>query len=183
MLLNPTSQNNAPLLGNVEDHGNVEDQRYQVLVLCTGNSARSILAEALFNELGGDLFHAWSAGSHPTGRVNPFALELLQQKGYDCSGFRSKSWEEFTGAPHLDFVVTVCGNAAAENCPSFAGEFQKIHWGLPDPAELTSDPEAARQAFRHCYETLRGRITALLELSDEQRSKAVLAQHMRALAD
>ncbi|MDP1932046.1 MAG: arsenate reductase ArsC [Gammaproteobacteria bacterium] len=176
MLLSPSPQDSATL------HGNVEGRRFQVLVLCTGNSARSILAEALFNELGGDLFRAWSAGSHPTGRVNPFALELLEQEGFDCSGFRSKSWDEFTGAPHLDFVVTVCGNAAAENCPSFAGEFQRIHWGLPDPAELTADPAAARQAFRQCFDTLRARIIALLELPEEQRSKSALTQQMRALA-
>ncbi|OGT72135.1 MAG: hypothetical protein A3H44_07620 [Gammaproteobacteria bacterium RIFCSPLOWO2_02_FULL_57_10] len=162
----------------------MKEQRFQVLVLCTGNSARSILAEALFNEIGGTVFQAWSAGSHPAGRVNPFALELLQQKGFDCSGFRSKSWDEFAGpdAPHMDFVVTVCGNAAAENCPNFSGDFQKIHWGLPDPAELTADPEAARQAFAQCFDTLKSRITALLELPEDQLSQSALAQQMRALA-
>ncbi|MGB4247220.1 MAG: arsenate reductase ArsC [Pseudohongiellaceae bacterium] len=179
MLLSTSPQDSATLHGNP-----VKEQRFQVLVLCTGNSARSILAEALFNEIGGTVFQAWSAGSHPAGRVNPFALELLQQKGFDCSGFRSKSWDEFAGpdAPHMDFVVTVCGNAAAENCPNFSGDFQKIHWGLPDPAELTADPEAARQAFAQCFDTLKSRITALLELPEDQLSQSALAQQMRALA-
>jgi len=179
MLLSTSPQDSAALHGSP-----VKEQRFQVLVLCTGNSARSILAEALFNEIGGTVFQAWSAGSHPAGRVNPFALELLQQKGFDCSGFRSKSWDEFAGpdAPHMDFVVTVCGNAAAENCPNFSGDFQKIHWGLPDPAELTADPEAARQAFAQCFDTLKSRITALLELPEDQLSQSALAQQMRALA-
>lgn len=179
MLLNASTQDRAELHGNA-----MQERRFQVLVLCTGNSARSILAEALFNEIGGTVFHAWSAGSHPAGRVNPFALELLQQKGFDCSGFRSKSWEEFAGpdAPHMDFVVTVCGNAAAENCPNFSGDFQKIHWGLPDPAELTADPDAARQAFAQCFETLKARISSLMELPQDQLSQPALARQMRALA-
>lgn len=180
MLLNSTTQSHAELHGRA-----AENRPFQVLVLCTGNSARSILAEALFNEIGATAFHAWSAGSHPAGKVNPFALELLQQNGFDCSGFRSKSWDEFAGpdAPHMDFVVTVCGNAAAENCPNFSGDFQKIHWGLPDPAELTADPEAARRAFSQCFETLKARITALLELPREELSQSALAKYMRALAN
>jgi arsenate reductase len=160
-----------------------KDSRYKLLVLCTGNSARSILAEALFNETGSELFEAWSAGSHPAGRVNPFALELLEQQGFDCRGLRSKSWNEFAGsdAPHLDFVVTVCGHAAAENCPAFLGDFERIHWGLPDPAELTEDPEAARAAFAQVFTTLKHRITALCDLPSSQRSKAALTEHMHKL--
>ena len=179
MLLNISLQDRT----NLHDSA-VQDRRFHVLVLCTGNSARSILAEALFNAIGGTAFHAWSAGSHPAGRVNPFALELLQQKGIDCSGFRSKSWDEFAGtdAPHMDFVVTVCGNAAAENCPNFSGDFQKIHWGLPDPAQLIADPDAARKAFSECFETLKTRITALVETPRSKLSQSALAQHMRSLA-
>lgn len=157
--------------------------RYKLLVLCTGNSARSILAEALFNSAGTELFEAWSAGSHPAGRVNPFALELLEQQGFACAGFRSKSWNEFAAAdaPHLDFVVTVCGNAAAANCPAFLGDFERIHWGLPDPAAVTADPQAAREAFAQVFATLKLRIETLCELPANQRSKTALTEHMRAL--
>ncbi|MDX1490852.1 MAG: arsenate reductase ArsC [Pseudohongiellaceae bacterium] len=157
---------------------------FNVLVLCTGNSARSILAEALFNKSGDGLFHAFSAGSNPAGAVNPFALELLQQQGYDCSGFRSKSWDEFaaTDAPKLDLVVTVCSNAAAETCPAFKGEFKQVHWGLPDPAEYTNEPERARKAFGEVYSTLKQRIEALVSLETEALNRDSLAEAMEALS-
>ncbi len=157
---------------------------FRVLVLCTGNSARSILAEALFNRAGAGLFEAYSAGSHPTGRVNPFALELLGQKGVDCSEFRSKSWEEFArqDAPRMDFVVTVCGNAAAEACPAFQGDFKHVHWGLPDPAEYTAIPDKARSAFAQVYDTLHQRIDALVKMPVDKRDKESLWQAMEALA-
>lgn len=157
---------------------------FKVLVLCTGNSARSILAEALFNKAGDGLFEAFSAGSHPTGKVNPFAIELLEQQGFDCSEFHSKSWDEFAqdNAPSMDFVVTVCGNAAAENCPAFQGNFNQIHWGLPDPAEFTDAPEKAREAFSAVYSTLKERIEALARLTDVNSSKESLRLRMEELS-
>lgn len=157
---------------------------FKVLVLCTGNSARSILAEALFNKAGNGLFQAFSAGSHPTGKVNPFAIELLEKQGFDCSGYHSKSWEEFAQeeAPSMDFVVTVCGNAAAEQCPAFQGNFTQIHWGLPDPAEYTDMPEKAREAFDDVYNTLRQRIESLTQISSASLNKESVAKAMEALA-
>lgn len=157
---------------------------FKVLVLCTGNSARSILAEHLFNQAGAGMFEAYSAGSHPTGRLNPYAVELLEQKGADCSGYHSKSWDEFakSGALHMDFVVTVCGNAAAESCPMFLGDFKLIHWGLPDPAEYTAKPEKARQAFVEVYNTLRQRIESLLQLPLAKRDKESVWHAMESLA-
>lgn len=157
---------------------------FKVLVLCTGNSARSILAEALFNKASNGLFEAFSAGSHPTGRVNPFALELLEQQGFDCSAFKSKSWDEFAcdDAPEMDFVVTVCGNAAAENCPAFQGSFNQIHWGLPDPAEFTDFPEKAREAFSSVYSTLKQRIETLAQLPTSETSKESIRQRMEAFS-
>ena len=133
---------------------------YNVLFLCTGNSARSVLAEALLNSRGTGRFHAYSAGSRPVGRVNPFALETLVQAGLPTEGLRSKSWDEFAqpGAPALDFVFTVCDSAANEVCPIWPGQPVTAHWGLPDPAGLDgSDAEKAR-AFRDTFIALDRRI-------------------------
>lgn len=133
---------------------------YNVLFLCTGNSARSILAEALLNHKGAGRFTAYSAGSHPTGRPRPEALRQLQSAGIDIAGLRSKSWDEFSGqgAPHLDFVFTVCDNAAKEECPYWPGQPMTAHWGIPDPAAVKGTPEEVAQAFRDAFVVLDRRI-------------------------
>ena len=136
------------------------DRPFNVLFLCTGNSARSIMAECAMNRWGQDRFHAYSAGSHPTGRVNPFAIGLLQQLDYDTSALRSKSWEEFTApdAPELDFVFTVCDSAAAEVCPVWPGQPMSAHWGVEDPAAFAGSEAKTRQVFRRVYGYLENRI-------------------------
>ena len=143
---------------------------YNVLFLCTGNSARSILAEAYLNSAGRGRFKAYSAGSHPTGRVNPFALELLSKNRIDTAGCRSKSWDEFAqpDAPRLDCVVTVCDNAAGEVCPVWPGQPITAHWGVPDPAAVTGTDDEKRAAFRNAFTELRKRIDLLLALPVEK---------------
>lgn len=133
---------------------------YNVLFLCTGNSARSIIAEAILNKIGSDRFRAFSAGSQPKGQVNPHTLTLLRGLGFDVSGFRSKSWAEFArpGAPPLDFIFTVCDNAAGEACPVWPGKPMTAHWGIPDPAEATGTDAQIGQAFSDAYRMLNQRI-------------------------
>ena len=139
---------------------------YNVLFLCTGNSARSILAEALLNHKGKPNFHAFSAGSHPTGRVNPFALKQLEAAGLSVHGVRSKSWDEFAkpGAPQMNFVFTVCDNAAAEVCPVWPGQPVTAHWGVPDPAAVVGTIDQMERAFRDAFVTLDRRIALFLSL-------------------
>ena len=139
---------------------------YNVLFLCTGNSARSILAEAILNHKGAPNFHAFSAGSYPTGRVNPYAIEQLASVGLSTTGLRSKSWDEFilSDAPHMDFVFTVCDNTAQEVCPIWPGQPIAAHWGVPDPAAVTGQQEQVRRAFRDTFVTLNRRITFFLGL-------------------
>ena len=139
---------------------------FNVLFLCTGNSARSIMAEAILNALGQSKFKAFSAGSRPTGRVNSFALELLEKNRLGASGARSKDWSEFSlpGAPHMDFVFTVCDQAAAEVCPVWPGQPVTAHWGVPDPAAVRGSDENKRKAFLEAYTELHRRITLLIEL-------------------
>ena len=137
---------------------------YNVLFLCTGNSARSILAEAILNKDGGGRFPAYSAGSIPKGKVHPAALKLLDELGYPTDGYRSKSWDEFAtpDAPSLDFVFTVCDNAAGETCPIWPGQPMTAHWGIEDPAAVEGDRQA--QAFRNAYHALQRRIGLFLSL-------------------
>jgi arsenate reductase (thioredoxin) len=138
----------------------VADRPCNVLFLCTGNSARSIMAEAILNRTGAGIFRAYSAGSQPKGQVHPQTLRLLQSLGHDTSGFRSKSWDEFTapGAPEFDFVFTVCGNAAAETCPLWPGQPMTAHWGVPDPASAAGTPAEIALAFKDAYRMLERRI-------------------------
>ena len=138
--------------------------RYNVLFLCAGNSARSIMAEAIMNHKGRPNFTAYSAGSHPTGRVNPHALKLLQTARLPIDGYRSKPWEEFgrPGRPELHFVFTVCDNAAKEVCPVWPGQPMTAHWSVPDPALVTGSDEQIEPAFRDAYTVLDRRISLLL---------------------
>tara|TARA_R110002072_G_scaffold94299_3_gene208452 strand:+ start:14541 stop:15083 length:543 start_codon:yes stop_codon:yes gene_type:complete len=154
-----------------------EKVKLNILVLCTGNSARSIMAEALFNSVGASYFKAWSAGSKPTGKVNPYALEKIAALGYAANDVTSQSWHEFeqAHAPHFDIVMTVCGNAAAEDCPVFQGDWSHVHWGLPDPANANASPEELRAEFASCFDTLKQRIeevvTALQQLDRSYQNK------------
>jgi arsenate reductase len=136
------------------------DRPTNVLFLCTGNSARSIIAEAILNKLGAGNFRGYSAGSQPKGRVNPNTIQLLQSLGYETSSYRSKSWDEFAraGEPTFDFVFTVCDNAAAEACPVWPGQPMTAHWGIPDPAEATGTPAQIALAFKEAYRLLNQRI-------------------------
>ena len=138
----------------------MRNRRYRVLFLCTGNSARSVLAEAILNRNGADRFRAFSAGSQPKAQVNPNTIQLLQSLGYDTSGYRSKSWDEFAraGEPKFDFVFTVCDNAAVEACPVWPGQPMTAHWGIPDPAEAVGTPAEIALAFKEAYRLLNQRI-------------------------
>ncbi|MBE3111755.1 MAG: arsenate reductase ArsC [Acidobacteria bacterium] len=149
-----------------------------VLFLCTGNSARSIIAESILNRMGAGTFRAYSAGSQPTGRVNPFALNILRKSNYDVSELRSKSWEEFAapGAPALDFVFTVCDNAANEVCPIWPGQPMSAHWGLPDPAAVEGSEAERALAFADTMRMLAQRISILVNLPLRDLTKLSLQQ-------
>jgi arsenate reductase (thioredoxin) len=159
------------------------DRQYNVLILCTGNSARSILAEQLVNRLGENRFKGFSAGSIPTGKVNPFAIRLLQEKGYPVDSLRSKSWLEFSGekAPKIDFVFTVCDNAASETCPAWPGRPAKAHWGIPDPASVGGSDDEIMAAFEKAYEQLEKRIATFVALPLETLNASDLAQELNSI--
>ncbi|PSJ53230.1 arsenate reductase ArsC [Pseudaminobacter soli (ex Li et al. 2025)] len=155
-------------------------QSYNVLFLCTGNSARSILAEAILNRLGEDRFKAFSAGSQPKGTVHPFAIELLKGMGYDTDFARSKSWDEFAApsAPHMDFVFTVCDQAAEETCPVWPGHPMTAHWGIPDPAAAQGNDAEKHLAFAEAYRMLSNRISAFLSLPHASIDRLALQQRV-----
>lgn len=157
---------------------------YNVLILCTGNSARSILGEALINHRGGGRFAGFSAGSTPKGAVHPLALELLAQMNLPTAGMRSKSWDEFAvpGAPHLDFVITVCDNAAGESCPVWPGSPIRAHWGIADPAAAEGSHAEKLAAFRRAYDELDRRIRAFTSLPIDSLDRDTLQRRVRELA-
>jgi len=157
-----------------------QNRTVNVLFLCTGNSARSILSEALLNKRAQGQFRAFSAGSHPAGRVNPYALALLQRTGHSTDGLRSKSWDEFAapGAPELDFVFTVCDNAAGEVCPMWPGQPITAHWGIPDPAAVEGTDEQKRRAFDDAFRILERRISLFLGLPIRSLEQLVLQERL-----
>ena len=158
----------------------MENKVYNVLVLCTGNSARSIMAEGLLNIMGKGRFKAFSAGSSPTGRVNPFAVELLQSIGYPTSNLRSKSWDEFSqpNSPHMDMVITVCDNAASEVCPIWLGSPVTAHWGFEDPAAVQGSDEEKRATFKRIFLQIRNRVDIFLQLPVERMHASLLKDEM-----
>jgi len=162
----------------------VNHRRYNVLILCTGNSARTILAEALLRRHAYARFAAFSAGSHPKGEVHPGTLEVLSAERFDVSSFCSKSWDEFarSDAPTMDIVITVCDAVAGESCPIWPGKPVRVHWGLPDPA-LVTEPEAQRAAFRATYDALERRIRALMALPDDLLKDPAALVKIHAEAD
>ncbi len=156
---------------------------YTVLFLCTGNSARSILAEAILNRVGVGAFEAYSAGSHPKGRVHPEALRLLQRLDHSTEGLRSKSWDEFAGAgaPEMDFVFTVCDSAAGEVCPLWPGQPMTAHWGIPDPAAVEGDPARIALAFADAYRQLDTRISIFASLPIASLERMALQRRVREI--
>lgn len=156
---------------------------YNVLFLCTGNSARSILAESILNRMGSGKFHAYSAGSQPKGEVHPEALDLLRRFNYVTDDLRSKNWEEFAldGAPSLDFVFTVCDNAAGEVCPVWPGQPMTAHWGIEDPAAVTASTEKQKQAFKTAYFQLERRLQIFINLPIISLDKLTLQSRLDSI--
>ncbi len=156
---------------------------FNVLFVCTGNSARSILAEALMNRLGNGRFQGYSAGSTPTGRVNPFAVEYLRAQGLPIDGLRSKSWDEFArpATPAMDFVITVCDSAAGEACPVWPGQPVTAHWGMPDPAAVEGSDETKRAAFRRAFQLLRHRVGLFTSLPVAKLERGALTREVQRI--
>lgn len=161
----------------------MSERIYNVLFLCTGNSARSILAEAYLNSLGRTRFHAYSAGSTPTGRVNAFAIDLLSRNNIATEGFRSKSWDEFAlpTAPQMDIIITVCDQAAGEVCPIWPGQPMTAHWGVPDPAAVEGDDDAKRKAFLSAFTVLSRRVGLLANLKLETIERLAAERQLRQI--
>ncbi len=159
--------------------------RYNVLFVCTGNSARSQIAEALGNSLGKGRIRAFSAGSHPAGRVQPMALQVLSDAGLDVSTLRSKSWAEFAqpGAPEMDLVITVCDRAAGESCPVWPGQPITAHWSIPDPVAVTGTPEQVQKAFSNTLHVLQQRISLLLSLRMEALDRLAAETKLRQISE
>lgn len=161
----------------------MSDKTYNILILCTGNSARSIMAEAVFNSIGQGRFKAYSAGSHPTGKVNPFAIEQIQKLKYPIEELRSKSWDEFAkpDSPKMDFIITVCDKAAGEICPVWPGEPITAYWGFEDPAAVEGTDEEKRQSFQNVFQYImtRVRLFAILPLS--QLDKLAIKREMDSI--
>jgi arsenate reductase len=153
---------------------------FNVLFLCTGNTARSIMAEVMLNAMGQGRFKAYSAGSHPKGTVNPYALELLQKNRLSTEGLRSKDWQEFArpGSPALDFVFTVCDNAAGEVCPVWPGQPMTAHWGIPDPAAVEGSDENRRKAFFTAYNQLHHRLSIFVNLPVDKLDRLTLQRRL-----
>jgi arsenate reductase len=159
----------------------VADQTYNVLFICTGNSARSIIAEGLLNELGKGRFKAYSAGSHPKGKVHPLALNELRNLHIQTDGFRSKGWDEFAGpdAPQMDFVFTVCDQAAGEVCPVWPGQPMTAHWGMPDPAAVEGTDEAKAMAFKDTAITVKRRLELMMALPMDSLGRMALQREVK----
>ena len=159
------------------------NQTYNVLFLCTGNSARSIMAEAIINRVGMGRFKGYSAGSHPRGEVHPHALDLLKNLNHDTSFARSKDWNEFAEAeaPQMDFVFTVCDAAASETCPVWPGQPMSAHWGVPDPAAATGSEAEVRLAFSEAYRMLNNRISVFVSLPLASLDRLALQRHLDAI--
>lgn len=162
-----------------------KDAPFNALFLCTANSARSILAEAILNREGRDQFRAFSAGSSPRGEVHPYALDFLRNQNHDIAGLRSKSWEEFAGdgAPEMHFVFTVCDNAAGETCPIWPGQPMTAHWGVPDPAASGGSEAEQRQAFAEAYRQLNNRISAFVNLPLRSLDRMALKTRLDEIGD
>ena len=160
-----------------------ERKPYNVLFLCTGNSARSVMAEVILNRAGQGKFRAFSAGSQPKGQIHPYTLDLLRKLNYDVSGLRSKSWKEFSGpdAPELDFVFTVCDDAARETCPVWPGQPMTAHWGVPDPAAATGTEAEVRFAFADALRMLTNRINIFVSLPLRSLDQLTLQRQLDAI--
>jgi arsenate reductase len=161
------------------------DKTYNVLFLCTGNSARSIMAEVLVSTMGKGRFHGFSAGSKPGGKVNPFAIEQVKKTGYSIDHLRSKSWDEFAAsdAPHMDFIITVCDNAAGEVCPIWPGHPATAHWGFEDPAAVEGTDEQKRAAFEKIFKQIMARMTTFVGLPLHLLEKNAIQQEIKKIGD
>jgi len=165
----------------------MNDRTYNVLFLCTGNSARSVMAEALLATLGKGRFRTYSAGSNPIGKINPFAIEQVRKTGYDLANLRSKSWDEFAisepSAPQMDFVITVCDQAAGAVCPLWPGHPASAHWSFSDPAAVEAEDESKRAAFEQVFQQIRRRVEAFVEVPLDELDDATIRAELRRISD